>query len=97
MILARLDAEASHCHARSCITRFQSSTSLLESAPGVFQLETLSPFAGPGMLVGMASHEVDASTDNLDNNRNGQIDEPEETYLKSEFSAVLYPEIGVAW
>ncbi len=49
------------------------------------------------MLVGMASHEVDASTDNLDNNRNGQIDEPEETYLKSEFSAVLYPEIGVAW
>jgi hypothetical protein len=59
--------------------------------------ETLSPFVGLGMLVGRASHEVDASTDNLDNNRNGQIDEPGETYMKHEFSAVLYPEVGIAW
>ncbi len=59
--------------------------------------ETLSPFIGAGMLLGMAGHEVDASTDGLDNNRNGQIDEPGEKYMKSEFSAVLYPEIGVAW
>lgn len=59
--------------------------------------ETLSPFAGLGVLVGMASHEADASTDKLDNNRNGQVDEPGETYMKHEFSAVLYPEVGIAW
>lgn len=59
--------------------------------------ETLSPFAGIGVLVGMNSHEVDASTDGLDNNRNGQIDESGEKSLKAEFSAVLYPEIGIAW
>lgn len=58
--------------------------------------EILSPFAGLGMLLGMASHEVDASNDGLDNNHNGQIDEPGETYVKSDFSAVLYPEVGVA-
>ena len=59
--------------------------------------ETLSPFAGVGMLVGMASHQADASTDHLDNNRNGQIDESGEMYMKQEFSAVLYPEVGIAW
>ncbi|MDD2702087.1 MAG: hypothetical protein PHH36_12755 [Sideroxydans sp.] len=59
--------------------------------------ETLSPFAGLGMLVGMNSHEVDAAADGLDNNRNGQIDESGEKSLKAEFSAVLYPEIGIAW
>jgi hypothetical protein len=59
--------------------------------------ESLSPFVGFGVLVGMARHEVDASTDGLDNNHNGQIDEPDETYLKSDFSAVLYPEVGIAW
>jgi hypothetical protein len=59
--------------------------------------KTLSPFVGLGMLVGRASHEVEASTDKLDNNRNGQIDEAGEMYMKHEFSAVLYPEIGIAW
>ncbi|GAB5605380.1 hypothetical protein [Sideroxyarcus sp. TK5] len=59
--------------------------------------ETLSPFAGFGMLLGMTSHEVDATKDKLDNNRNGQVDEPGETYLKHDFSAVLYPEVGIAW
>ncbi|MBA3023424.1 MAG: hypothetical protein FP821_05945 [Sideroxydans sp.] len=59
--------------------------------------EHISPFVGLGVLVGMASHEVDASTDKLDNDRNGQIDEPGEMYMKHEFSAVLYPEIGIAW
>jgi hypothetical protein len=59
--------------------------------------ETLSPFVGVGMLLGIASHEVDASTDKLDNNRNGQIDEPGERSLQADFSAVLYPEVGIAW
>ncbi len=59
--------------------------------------ETLSPFVGLGVLVGIASHEVDAAKDGLDNNRNGQIDEPGEKSLKADFSAVLYPEIGIAW
>lgn len=59
--------------------------------------ETLSPFAGVGMLLGMASHQADATQDHLDNDRNGQIDEPGETYMQHEFSAVLYPEVGIAW
>jgi hypothetical protein len=59
--------------------------------------EHVSPFVGLGMLLGMASHQADATQDKLDNNRNGQIDEPGETYMKHEFSAVLYPEVGIAW
>ncbi|MBU1214886.1 MAG: hypothetical protein KKF58_02590 [Gammaproteobacteria bacterium] len=59
--------------------------------------EHVSPFIGVGVLVGMASHQADATQDKLDNNRNGQIDEPGETYMKHEFSAVLYPEVGIAW
>ena len=59
--------------------------------------EYLSPFVGLGVLFGVASHEVDASKDGMDNNHNGQIDEPGEKYLKSDFSAVLYPEVGIAW
>ena len=59
--------------------------------------EHVSPFVGVGMLLGMASHQADATQDKLDNNRNGQIDEPGETYMKHEFSAVLYPEVGIAW
>ena len=59
--------------------------------------EHVSPFVGLGMLLGMASHQADATQDKLDNDRNGQVDEAGETYLKSEFSAVLYPEIGIAW
>lgn len=59
--------------------------------------ETLSPFAGVGMLLGMASHQADATQDRLDNDRNGQIDEPGETYMKQDFSAVLYSELGIAW
>jgi hypothetical protein len=59
--------------------------------------EYVSPFVGLGVLVGMASHQADAAQDKLDNDRNGQIDEPGETYMKHEFSAVLYPEVGIAW
>ncbi|MFH2140719.1 MAG: hypothetical protein ABII63_07990 [Pseudomonadota bacterium] len=59
--------------------------------------EHVSPFVGLGMLLGMASHQADATQDKLDNNRNGQIDEAGETYMKHEFSAVLYPEVGIAW
>ncbi len=59
--------------------------------------EHVSPFVGVGVLVGMASHQADATQDRLDNDRNGQIDEPGETYMKHEFSAVLYPEVGIAW
>lgn len=59
--------------------------------------ETLSPFVGVGMLLGMASHEADATQDRLGNDRNGRVDEPGETYMKQDFSAVLYPEMGLAW
>lgn len=59
--------------------------------------EVISPYVGLGLLVGAAEKTVDASTDGIDNNKNGVIDESDEKKTISQFSGFIYPEVGVAF
>lgn len=59
--------------------------------------EEWAPFVGVGVLAGSFSRKLDASTDGVDNNQNGVIDEWSEQATQSETSGYLYPEVGINW
>ena len=58
--------------------------------------EVISPYIGLGLLAGSAEKTVDASADGIDNNKNGVIDESDETKTLKQLSGFIYPEVGVA-
>ena len=82
------------------LSYFADSKSIYEGLTGAVRLqygERLTPFVGLGALVGSVSRTMDASTDGVDNNQNGVIDEWGEQVTQSQVSGYLYPEVGMHW
>jgi hypothetical protein len=57
----------------------------------------LAPFFGAGLLVGVSEKDESADSDGKDNDGDGSIDESGEEDELRDFSAFIYPEIGVTF
>lgn len=90
--------EGNHVATRYGVSYYADQRFLYEgitSSVRFFMNDIVSPFVGIGVLAGVGGYDADASADGLDNNRDGRVDEPDESTRRLVASAFVYPELGV--
>ena len=101
--IAGLDAGIVSCTARyfavkAGVSYYGYDGDVFQGVTGSVRLQAgtvLIPYVGAGLLAGLASLDESAADDGVDNDGDGNVDEPGEEIEIQDASAFLFPEVGL--